>query len=285
MRKFLAIVFTLTFALGTQASSVWKVTNGEKTLYLGGTLHLLSPSDYPLPQAYTSAYQASDILVFETDIGALSSPEFTRKSMQMLTYGDSGTLQDDVSQTTLTLLESHLKARGIPLQHFLKLKPAMVGITLSMLEFQRLGLTSQGVDSYFYTLSVGDGKPMEWFETPEQQLEFIAGLGRGEEDEYIQYTLQDVEKMPEMVEQMKSDWRSGNVDALFDASLKELSETYPEIYSALLSNRNHNWLPKLKSFLDTDETEFVLVGTLHMPGTDGVLTLLKQQGYQIEQIK
>ena len=50
------------------ASSVWKVTKGDNTIYVAGTMHLLSPDDYPLPASYEEAYKASDTLVFETDV-------------------------------------------------------------------------------------------------------------------------------------------------------------------------------------------------------------------------
>jgi len=41
--------------IGSTASadtSVWEVTSAGNTIYLGGTVHLLRPSDYPLPEEY-----------------------------------------------------------------------------------------------------------------------------------------------------------------------------------------------------------------------------------------
>ena len=49
---FLSSLFTtlLLSALSCQAASVWQVSKGDNTIYLGGTLHILSPVDYPLPK-------------------------------------------------------------------------------------------------------------------------------------------------------------------------------------------------------------------------------------------
>ena len=53
-------------------SSVWVATSGEEKVYLGGTVHLLRPTDYPLPAPFETAYAASDKLYFETDIAGLN---------------------------------------------------------------------------------------------------------------------------------------------------------------------------------------------------------------------
>jgi uncharacterized protein YbaP (TraB family) len=46
-------------------TSVWKISSGNNVLYLGGTIHVLRESDYPLPEAFGSAFEKSSIVVFE----------------------------------------------------------------------------------------------------------------------------------------------------------------------------------------------------------------------------
>jgi len=75
--KSLLLLLSLVSLLGIMPtisadSSVWKITSGENTVYLGGTVHLLRPSDYPLPEEYEQAYQESAVLVFETDISSMN---------------------------------------------------------------------------------------------------------------------------------------------------------------------------------------------------------------------
>jgi uncharacterized protein YbaP (TraB family) len=47
-------------------TSVWKISNGNNVLYIGGTIHVLRESDYPLPEAFETAFENSTIIVFET---------------------------------------------------------------------------------------------------------------------------------------------------------------------------------------------------------------------------
>jgi len=50
---------------------VWKVSDGNNELYIGGTIHVLSAADYPLPEVYDKAYRDSDSVVLETDLSRL----------------------------------------------------------------------------------------------------------------------------------------------------------------------------------------------------------------------
>ena len=40
-------------------SSVWSIHSGDNVLYLGGTVHLLRPGDYPLPEEFEQAVVAA----------------------------------------------------------------------------------------------------------------------------------------------------------------------------------------------------------------------------------
>ena len=78
--SYLLVLLALFFAHHAYAdSSVWKVVKGEDYLFIGGTVHMLSESDYPLPQEYEKAYSQSERLVFETDILESKTQEFKEK--------------------------------------------------------------------------------------------------------------------------------------------------------------------------------------------------------------
>nr|WP_232365178.1 TraB/GumN family protein [Salinimonas marina] len=83
---------------------------------------------------------------------------------------------------------------------------------------------------------------------------------------------------------MKDQWRAGDMQALHDTAMGDVAEQYPQVYDDLLVNRNHNWIPKIEAMMKSPEVELVLVGTLHMPGNEGVLALLKQKGYTLTQL-
>ena len=125
---------------------------------------------------------------------------------------------------------------------------------------------------------------MDWFETPQQQLTFIQSMGDGDEDQIIRYALEDVKKIKESIGDLKVFWREGDMNAMEETSMKEFEASFPDVFNTLLTERNQNWLPMLTTMMNSPETEFVLVGTMHLAGDKSVLALLAEQGYHIEQL-
>jgi uncharacterized protein YbaP (TraB family) len=63
-----------------------------------------------------------------------------------------------------------------------------------------------------------------------------------------------------------------------------MKRDYPQLYKALLVDRNKKWLPKVEAYFKTEKREFVLVGVGHLVGADGVLAALEKKGYRVEQL-
>ena len=205
--------------------------------------------------------------------------------MDKLTYTSGNSLADELSEKTIANLSAHMEARGLSLSNFMMYKPAFLSITLSMIELQIMGLTSEGVDKYFFNRGKNDDKTILWLESPEQQLSFIQQMGNGDEDAFIQYTLEDVETLPEVLPKLKSSWKAGDLDTMYEESMADFKSEYPDIFDTLLSSRNKAWMQFLVKALATKPTEFVLVGALHLPGELGVLNMLEQQGFKVEKVK
>jgi uncharacterized protein YbaP (TraB family) len=51
----------------------------------------------------------------------------------------------------------------------------------------------------------------------------------------------------------------------------------------LTTDRNRRWLPTLTGLLHERENYLVVVGALHLVGQDGLVHLLQQSGYRVEQ--
>ena len=57
----------------------------------------------------------------------------------------------------------------------------------------------------------------------------------------------------------------------------------PELYEALILQRNLKWVLQTVRMLQDADTEFVLVGAAHIVDKNGLLDLLLQKGYEISQ--
>ena len=286
--KFLYSLFFLLLVFGIPVyaeSSVWTVEKDGNRLYLGGTIHLLSASDYPLPAAFDKAYARSSEVVLETDMQKLQSTEFQATMMRQLSYSDGRNLQQVVNKDTYQALEQFFTTRGIPMSQVVGFKPGMVATMITMVELQRLGLAGIGVDAYFSTKSIDDQKKLGQLETVEAQIAFIANMGIGQENEMLLYSLADIENLPTLMQSMKQAWRQGDISELKEIGITPFKNDLPEIHKVLLIDRNNAWMPQIEAMLKTRPVEFVLVGALHLAGEDGLLTQLKARGYTVRKLQ
>lgn len=266
-------------------SAVWVASNGDEKVYLGGTVHLLRPSDYPLPEPFEKAYQDSSALYFETDIAGMSDFAVQARMMQELLYSDGRTLQSVLDAPTYAALAAHVATTGLPMQMMERFKPGMLISTLQVIEFQKMGFTPQGVDAYFNARALGDGKQVGELESIDDQIGFIANMGEGNENAFIRSSLEEMQEIETAMEQMIAAWRSGDnatLEALFVADMKE---EYPALHEALLVRRNNAWIEIIESMFQAEGTEFVLVGAAHLVGEEGLLSLLEQKGFEISRVQ
>jgi len=290
MKKSLGLLITLLFSflsiLGLikpvyADSPLWKVSKGDHYLYIGGTIHLLSYNDYPLPSAFEQVYKRSEMLVFETDISKTQDPVFQAKLQEAMRYSDGSKLKQHLKPETYKALEDYLKKLKIPIVTFEDYKPSLVSMILSQMELYRLGINGAGVDLFYNSKAVDDKKHIGKLETVEQQLSFLQKMGQGDPDEFIIYTLNEMKNLASMFKAMKLAWRKGDMTELGKIGIAPL-KAFPETYQMILVDRNKAWIPQIEAMLKTKEVEMILVGSLHLAGEDSVLNLLKARGYQVE---
>lgn len=275
----------LLFTGAAQAdSSVWAVKSGTNTVYLGGTVHLLRPGDYPLPPEFEQAYSESSAVYFETDINSMNDLSVQAQMLQQLTYTDERTLKSVLNDEAYNALTEYTEALGLPLMMLEKFKPGMIISTLQVLDFQRLGFTPQGVDMHFNTRARADGKTIGQFETIQEQIGFLASMGEGDESEFILLSLKDLENTDNLMNDMIAAWRAGDSEQLSKLFVDDMKQQAPALYQSLLVSRNLDWLPDIEAMLRDSDTEFVLVGAAHLVGEEGLVALLAAKGYEVTRL-
>ncbi len=263
-------------------TSLWRVSKGDSELFIGGTIHLLSASDYPLPVEFEQAYIKSDKLVFETDLAAMARPAVQQQLLQRVMYKKGQTLKNNIRQQTYQALKKHAVSIGLDINALNQFKPPMVILTIIMAELQRQGMAESGVDDYFNKKALADAKPLGALESLEVQLAVIENMGKGHEDEMILSTIAEMKELPLTMGAMKQAWRTGDAKVLEEIGITPMKVDYPALYQLILVNRNEAWLPKIEALLTTPEVEFVLVGALHLITNEGIIARLRAMGYKVE---
>lgn len=284
MKHIIVVTFFLlkVFILFSQ-SPVWEVEKDGAKIYIGGTIHILREQDYPLPEQFNTAYSHSEILVTELDLKEMYSPTNIAKLQKSMMYDDERTLKTVLNEEVYSELDSACRQFGMNLLMMDKFKPSMVIMTLTFQALNKIGVKSEGVDIYFANKAVADNKSFLFLETFDEQLNFIENMGKENEDEFVSYSIRDLEEQLASFADLIDDWKVGNNEFML-AQLTKFEQDYPEIYKTLLVERNNNWIPQIESYFETTEVEFVLFGAMHLYGSIGILQQLQSKGYNIRQL-
>jgi uncharacterized protein YbaP (TraB family) len=277
-------------ALGLMASfcvyaetGLYEITKGDQKIYLGGTIHLLRSSDYPLPAEYEQAYRAADSLVLETNLDNAASPEFGQQMAKAFMYSGGKSLAQDLDPALWKELQVFSAQRQYPIAQMSAFKAMFVSLSLSVVEMQRLGFgVAEGVDAYFFQKAKADQKPVIELETGDEVLKQLALLADIDANMVIKSTLRDLHKMDHVLEKAIAHWRRGELEKLDRDMSADMRREAPEVYQHLLVDRNQAWLPKIEKLFATPDVELVLVGSLHLSNKDGLLAQLKKRGYRIK---
>lgn len=282
---FISIYLFLITAITSSASNcLWKVTSENSTLYLQGSIHALKAEAYPLDPAIEKAYAESDILVLETDIAEMRSTKTQQRILACAQLPPGQTLQKTVKTSTWQEFSAACEEIGAPPTTLNSFKPWSAAMALTLIRTQQLGLDPEyGIDFYFYKKAVADEKGTVGLETVDFQIKLFDSLDREDPDTLITRTLTSLHVFEEEFETLFKVWKTGEIEAIEIFLKKEFSEC-PERHKSFVLDRNKHWHTKLKTYLKSPQTHFVVVGIAHLPGKGGLLELFAKSGFNIEQL-
>ncbi len=264
--------------------SLWKISSKTNTVYLLGSVHVLKQDAYPLDKSIEKAYENSPRLFFEVNLDEVDAQKLQQLTLTKGMHNDGQTLKDDLSAQAYEFTKKRLTDQGLNIEKFERLKPWLLALSIAASELQRLGFDpSQGVDKYFYEKDKKDKKKIGGFETAEYQLNLMGDMPAGMQEAMLLQTLKDIDNMQKEFNVILEAWKSGNAEALDKVLLKDYQD-FPEVYQRLITERNKNWMPKIKSLIGQKENAMVILGAAHLVGKDGILSGLKQEGYRVEQL-
>jgi uncharacterized protein YbaP (TraB family) len=264
--------------------TMWRIEGETNTVYLLGSIHLLREEDHPLPGVIDAAYESADVVVMELDMDDLD-PAYAQAAFSSAgVMTDGTTLRDVMGEDLYARAEEAAAAIDIPLDMLAQTEPWLAAMTVELMMLYRVGFNPLlGVEMTITARASADGKPIEGFETVDEQLAFLDGLPLDAQRSMLLQTLIDSAALAESIDDMIDAWHNGDTEALEDGLLSSL-EKQPELSDALIRNRNLRWAETIATWLDDERDYFVVVGALHLVGENGVPALLADRGTGIHQL-
>jgi len=274
---------------GYSTPALWKVSDADNSVYLLGSFHALQKSDYPLSPAVNAAYEDAEVLMFEISPEEMLSPELGLSMQNAARIANGKTLADIIPQAQWRQVQAWLKANpGIPEALIRQSKPWFAALVISQIEMQKLGFTGeQGLDRYFMAEAGKSGKPTRGLEAAAAQVRLFDGMSDEVQRQFLAESLKPVTDMTSELTAMHTAWRKGDAVALEKITVKQMRQEYPSLYRTINVDRNNAWIPQIRQFLDQERNDdaLVVVGTLHLLGSDGLVQGLKAQGLRVQRIQ
>ena len=262
---------------------LWKVSKGDSTVYLLGSMHFLMDADYPLSPDVDAAYKDAEKLVFEVAPAEMNPLAMIAETLKHGVYLDpTHKLQDDLSASTWRDLVAYGSKNNLPIAKLQTIQPWMMVLTLVALESQKMGLKPElGLDMHFMQMASADHKPTAGLETVDQQLAIFYTAPIKTQEQMLRQGLDEVVDFKKEMDKEHNTWRRGDADAMLVGEEKDNAKI-PGMHEKILVQRNRNWIPQIEKMLAEGKTHtLVIVGALHLPGPDGVVRLLQQNGYSV----
>jgi uncharacterized protein YbaP (TraB family) len=278
----------LVFALGLEARSLlYKVSSEQSTVYILGSIHLAKAELYPLDEAIVKAYEKSDVLVVEVDPSSEVSVSMMQEVMSDLgMYPPGMSLKTQLSENTYKSLLSYTKKIGLSIDEMQRMKPWVVMLQLTVTEMMHLGYSPElGIDNYFLDRAKAENKTVAELETAAEQMALLSKDDDAFQDMLLLYTLELMTELEPLLKSMFDSWKNGESDKLEKIISLPLDEdpSNKEIYDELITKRNYKMSEKIEGFLKSDKDYFVVVGSGHVIGKEGIVNLLQRQGFRVIQ--
>jgi len=258
--------------------SLWELHGRHNTVYLLGSIHVLRPSDYPLPQAVLQAYADAKTVFMEVNLGEIDMAQLQSQMLASAMLPEGRTLPEVLGKERYGRAAELAHGLGFDLSTFDQFAPWFAAEAISQLQLTQLGFQPEsGVDMYFMEKARTDGKSMGGLETAQDQISLFQNMPLDTQAEYLLSSLDQARELPAQVDSMVRAWQRGDT-RWFDNQLQSELGRDPKLYQSLLAARNRKWLPQIEALLNEDQNYLVIVGTGHLVGPGSVLELLKKDG-------
>jgi uncharacterized protein len=281
---FLLCACAATDGLGKSKATLWKVRGDHNSVYLLGSIHVLSKQAYPLKPALERAFDDADQVVFEIDLTRFDRNSFSKEFSRTAYYPPGQSLSSKLTPETIELLNTILPGYGLSLKKVEHFRPWFLAEALSSRTLERAGFTNRfGIDLYFYRKAKAAGKPVLGLETLRDQAEIFDRFNDRQNEQYLLSTISGLPEYAEMIRRLVNAWKDGDV-RLLDRLLNQDKEADPITHETLFSRRNAKWVPEIERFAHASGNYLIIVGAGHLVGDDGVVAQLRRAGFSVQQL-
>lgn len=281
-RFFIVLISAFTFS-GTSYSQespknslLWMISGKDlsRPSYVFGTFHMMCKSDFAITDPLKEKLNATEQFYGELD---MDDPGLQMSMMSKMRLKDK-TLKDLMSESDYTTLsENFQRVTGMQLQLFNQFMPFM---SLSLLTLNSIECSDKiQPEGEFVKLAQQQKLPILGLETIDDQIEAINSQPLDSQLHSLKKMVLAYDSVKQSMNKMIAVYKENNVDKLYDF-IRANSNGDDRFETEMLAKRNKRWIPIIEKAMH-EKPSFFAVGAGHLGGNEGVLELLRKQGYTL----
>ena len=290
-RSFIFILCVMVCAGIVDARLLWCISSPEKgqKSYILGTHHTAPLAMLDSIVGFGEAFSAVDAVMGEMDMIEMSVSA-DRSAMMKYALAPADSTFSKVTtaaqrDSVAAFLAKHSGAT-VNFEHFEMFKPAMLTTTIAVIITQMAfpENNATGIDIAVQQNAVESGKQIYGLECPEFQYELLFGTPISNQVEDLMEAIRDEDKAIEQAREMSRKYLAQDLEGLYTMIIDPEEGMTPEEAERMIYSRNRAWIPQVEKQIATTPT-IIVVGAGHLPGEQGLITLLRQSGYTVEAVE
>jgi uncharacterized protein len=262
---------------------MWRLEppGGGEPSYMVGTIHLADPRLQPQVDRALERLRETGGLVVETDMSEMSMAEMG--AAMVLT--DGRMLADVIGEDQFARLAVVAEAYGLPAEVLQQFAPWAVAMILSLPADQMEAMAAGGAifDQRLVASAETWALPVETLEPLEEQIALLSGGPEAEQVAMLAGVIEMHPQMQEMMGEMVDAYLADDLAGIAAAMMRQYGAGDAQAdraLDAMITARNHRMAERVIPMLE-ESPHLVAIGAMHLPGTEGVLNLLAEQGWTV----
>jgi hypothetical protein len=212
--------------------------------------------------------------------------------MGLMLFTDGRRLDQLLGPEDYRTITEVLSRSGVPPQMSGMFRPWLASLMLSVsgCEQRRMGAGLLPLDANLGRDAKARGIEVEGLETVEQQFRALAGVPEPDQVEMLKSGIRYYDRIDDMTETMIQLYLQRQLGSIWPLQLALAekvgvpAKAFESAEKSLLVTRNLGMRDKALAFLE-EGNAFIAVGGLHLPGRQGLVTLLREAGYTVTAVE
>ena len=276
---FLLLCVTQLAAQPPKSSLLWEISgNGlQQPSYLFGTFHIMCKSDFAVTDVLASKIKASKQFYGELD---MDQPNLQMSMMaKMIMPGK--TLESLLGSTDYAKVSTRFQSiTGMPMAMMNNFKP-FICLSLLIINSTTCSETVQP-ETEFIAVAKEHNLTIAGLETVDDQLNALDKDPIDSQVAELKKIVLNFDSVKNVMSQLLAVYKKRDIDSLY--SFMKSTGATDDFTTELLDKRNTKWIPTIQKAI-IEKPSFFAVGAGHLGGPEGVISLLRKQGYRLTPVK